>query len=232
MSIVKGITCIFFLIFFSCDIWSQSFYFGPKGGVGLNIQQWNNFQRDPLIVPFGDLFIESYDEGSPSSLYAQLGYHTRGSAIRLLNIIGGSFANSFKFNNLVLSIGARRLLKTEGTSRPYYLLAIRGEYTLSTNLSDYEQLNSTFYPFDFYVNKFNYGLTAGGGWEFDINELIGGFFEVTVNPDVSFQYNQPPIPNVRNPFTGNLETLRERRIRNLSIEFTVGMRFLRKVEYY
>ncbi|HMQ06713.1 MAG TPA: hypothetical protein PKC30_05395 [Saprospiraceae bacterium] len=222
-----------FLLTIQCIVLSgQSFYFGPKGGLGLNIQQWNGFQRQPLIVPFGDIFIESYDEESPSSLFAQIGYHTRGSAIRVLNLVGGSFSNSFRFNNLVLAAGAKRVLNVNAPTRPYYLVGIRGEYTLSTNLHEYEQQMSTFYPFDFYVNKFNYGLTAGGGFEFDFQDLVGGFIEITVNPDVSFQYDQPPIPNVRNPFTGNLETLRERRIRNVSLEVTIGLRFLRKVEYY
>ena len=55
--------------------------------------------------------------------------------------------------------------------------------------------------------------------------------EFTVNPDFSLQYEQPAIPNVIDPITGQTRTLQERRIRNLTFEITVGARFLRKVEY-
>jgi len=61
---------------------SQSFYFGPKLGLGINTQQWDGFDRNPLFNFFGDVFIETYVEDSPSSFFAQLGYHTRGSSLR------------------------------------------------------------------------------------------------------------------------------------------------------
>ena len=216
----------------SSSCFAQSFHFGPKGGMGINLQQWNNFERDPLFTPFGDFFIESYTEGSNSSLYAQVGYHTRGSAIRLFSFNGPSFNNSFKFNNAVLTAAAKRFISNKKSARPYYLIGIRAEYTLSTNLSDFEERQSLFYPIEFYVNKFNYGFTVGGGYDFPLGDLYGGFIEFTVNPDVSLQYEQPPIPNVISPFTGQPVTISERRIRNISLEVTFGMRFLRKVEYY
>ena len=211
----------------------QSFYFGPKAGIGIHTQKWNNFDRNPLFAPFGDIFIESFDEGSASSLYAQVGYHPRGSALRLFNFNGGSsFSNSFRFNNLSLVGAAKRVLSNSKKTKPYYLLGIRLEYTLSTNLSDYEQYQSVFYPIEFYVNKFNYGFVVGGGYEFNFSELYGGFVEFTISPDVSKQYDQPRIPNVISPYNGNTITISERQIRNLSLEITFGMRFLRKVEYY
>ena len=210
----------------------QSFHFGPKGGLAINLQQWNNFERDPLFSAFGDIFIESYSEGSTSSLFAQVGYHTRGSAVRFLSFNGPSFNNSFKFNNIVLVAAAKRYLSNKKSARPYYILGIRGDYTVSTNLSDFEQQQSLFYPIEFYVNKFNYGFTVGGGYDFPFGDLYGGFIELTISPDVSLQYEQPPIPNVINPFTCQATTIGERRIRNISLEITFGMRFLRKVEYY
>lgn len=223
-----------FLVFYISGttlLTAQSFYFGPKGGLGINVQQWNSFQRDPLFSPFGDIFIESYDEGSPSSLYAQLGYHTRGSALRLTGF-SGSFSNAFKFNNLVFVAGAKRILSMEKKMRPYYLVGVRAEYNLGTNLDDFTSLQSAFYPISFYVNKFVYGFSAGGGFDFDIKELYGGFIEFTVNPDVAKQYDQPSIPNVISPYDGRTITIPKRDIKNLSFEITFGLRFLRKVEYY
>ncbi len=212
---------------------SQSFYFGPKAGIAINTQQWNNFDRDPLFSLHGDVFIESYSEDATSSLFAQLGFHTRGSSIRGFGInTGNSFTNSFKFHNLMFMAGAKQILNREKKFRPYYLFGVRAEYTVGTNLTEFERFQSTFYPFDFYVNKFLYGLTIGGGFEYDMGELYGGFIEFNLHPDVSLQYEQPAIPNVINPFDGRTVTLGERSIRNLSLEITVGIRFLRKVEYY
>ncbi len=230
-TILKTSLLVFFSLFIQ-DCFGQSFHFGPKGGLAINLQQWNNFERDPLFSAFGDVFIESYSEGSTSSLFAQLGYHTRGSAIRLVTFNGPSFSNSFKFNNIVFVAAAKRYLTNKKSARPYYLLGIRGDYTVSTNLEDFEQQQSLFYPIEFYVNKFNYGFTVGGGYDFPFSDLYGGFIEVTISPDVSLQYEQPPIPNVINPYTGQPITISERRIRNISLEITFGMRFLRKVEYY
>ena len=213
-------------------MFSQSFYFGPKAGIGINTQQWNNFERDPLFSFFGDVFIESYAEGSTSSLFAQLGYHTRGSAIRFSSFNSGFQSNSFKFNNLVLAAAAKRYISAEKKTKPYYLLGIRGEYTLDTNLDEFSQYQSIFYPLEFYVNKFNYGFIVGGGFDFELNDLYGAFVEFVISPDVSLQYQQPAIPNVISPYNGQTVTISERRIRNLSLEITFGMRFLRKVEYY
>jgi len=228
---MKNIILILGAFFLIKGLNGQSFYFGPKGGLGLNIQQWNSFEREPLFTPFGDLFIESYAEDSPSSLYAQLGYHIRGSSLRFVGF-GGTSSSSFKFNNLVFVAGAKRILDMDKKLRPYYIVGVRGEYNLGTNLDDYLDSGSAFYPIDFYVNNFVYGFTVGGGFDFDIGELYGGFIEFAVNPDVARQYDQPPIPNVISPFNGRPINIPAREIRNLSIEVTFGMRFLRKVEYY
>ena len=108
---------------------------------------------------------------------------------------------------------------------------MRGEYTLGTNLSEYVRFQSAYYPIDDFVRKLNYGVTVGGGWDFEFSELIGGLIELTVNPDLSNQYEQQPIPNVINPFNGQTVTLRERKVRNLTFEVKFGLRFMRKVEY-
>jgi hypothetical protein len=228
---MKNILYILIILSFAFNANGQSFYFGPKGGIGINVQQWNSFQRDPLFSPFGDIFIESYTEDSPSSLYAQLGYHIRGSALRLQGF-SGSFSNAFKFNNLVFVAGAKRIISMDKKMRPYYIVGIRAEYNLGTNLDDFSAQQSLFYPLDFYVNRFVYGFTAGGGFDFDIGELYGGFIEFAVNPDLARQYDQPSIPNVISPYDGRSITIPNREIKNLSLEITFGFRFLRKVEYY
>ena len=74
----------------------QSFWFGAKGGGAMNFQSWGqgltqSINRDPLFSLNGDIFIESFDEFNRGSLYAQFGYHTRGSSIRFV-----SFNNLFE----------------------------------------------------------------------------------------------------------------------------------------
>ena len=120
----------------------------------------------------------------------------------------------------------------------FYLIGVRGDYNLSTNLGQFRELierNPAFaiYPIDApdFIREITYGVTIGGGMEVPFSEFIGLVFELTINPDFSFQYIQPAIPFVPDPLTGTNRTIPERRIRNLSLEFTVGFRFLRKVEY-
>lgn len=212
-----------------CD--AQSFWFGPKGVMSFNVQQWNGFERDPYVSFNGDIFIETEDEFSRSSLYAQIGYHTRGSSSRVNFLNGNAFNQSFQFNNLVLEIAAKQKLTSKINAGPYYLLGVRGEYTLSTNLNEFNSFGSAFYPIDDFVRKLNYGVTVGGGWEFEFSELIGGLIELTVNPDLSKQYDQPPLQNVINPFNNQTVNLQAREVRNLSFEVKFGLRFMRKVEY-
>lgn len=226
---MKGLLAILVCCSIYCQSASaQSFWFGPKGVMSFNLQQWNGFERDPYISFNGDIFIESEDEYSRSSLYAQLGYHTRGSATRVNFFGGNAFSQSFQFNNLVLELGAKKMLTEAINSGPYYLLAIRGEYTLSTNLNEFLRFESPYYPVEEFVRKVNYGVTVGGGWEFEFSELVGGVIELTINPDLSKQYEQQPIDVT---FMGQDFTLQERNVRNLSFEVKFGLRFMRKVEY-
>lgn len=213
------------------SLYSQSFWFGPKGALSFNVQNWDGFERDPYLSINGDIFIETHDEYSRGSLYAQLGFHTRGSTTRVNFFNGGAANQSFQFDNLVLEIGAKQKLTSQANAGPYYIVGVRGEYTLGTNLSEYVRFQSAYYPIDDFVRKLNYGVTVGGGWDFEFSELIGGLIELTVNPDLSNQYEQQPIPNVINPFNGQTVTLRERKVRNLTFEVKFGLRFMRKVEY-
>lgn len=248
------IRLLFILGFFllSYQSWGQGTYYGLKGGLTIANQQWNTFDRDPLIGYHAILSAESAPADDKFSLFAQLGYHLKGSAIRR-SLFGNPFnagfvsfpTQRFEFHNLSLSIGAKQVITQVGNSGVYYLFGIRGDYTLSTNLDEYErfselnQIPQGIYPLNVYfsenqilgVRRFNYGFLAGGGLNFPFSEYVEGIIEFTVNPDFSLQYQQPSIANVRNPINGQNTTIQERKIRNLTFELTVGARFLRKVEY-
>lgn len=228
---LKNIIILALCLFTSITAFSQSFWFGPKGAMSFNIQNWNGFERDPYVSFNGDIFIETDNEYSRGSLYAQLGFHTRGSSTRVNFFNGDAQNQSFQFDNLVLEIGAKQKLTSRTNAGPYYMVGLRGEYTLGTNLSEYTVYQSAYYPVEDFVRKFNYGVTVGGGWDFEFSELIGGLIELTVNPDLSNQYEQQAIPNVVNPFNGQTITLSERKVRNLTFEIKFGLRFMRKVEY-
>jgi hypothetical protein len=76
------------------------------------------------------------------------------------------------------------------------------------------------------------GFSIGGGIELALSELVGCQVQLSVNPDVTPQYRQNAIPNVLdqcNP--GNVYNIEERRIRNTTVEISVGLRLLRKVVY-
>lgn len=221
------------------------YYFGLKGGLTISDQQWSNFDRDPLLAPHVAGYIETLPEEGKFSLYAQLGYHVKGSSLLPRTFFNPNFnqffrstSQSFKFYNLSLVLAAKQRVSQRGRYGLYYLFGPRLDYTLDTNLDIYTKFNEqnpqyAIYPFDDkqFIRDINYGFTAGGGLEFPFSEMIGMMLEFTVNPDFSIQYQQPPIPNVLDTFTNQTITIPERRIRNLTFEVTVGFRFLRKIEY-
>lgn len=219
----------------------QGYYFGVKGGLSVGFQNWSGLEQDPLFSYHGDVFVESKTEGNQFAMFAQLGYHVKGSALRnrsYFNSVGGFNrppAREFRFNNAVLGLGGKQKFDFGQKSKFFYSVGIRVEYTINTNLGEYSEINKIllYYPFNDYnfIRRINYGLIAGGGLEFEFSEFYGMMLEFTINPDFSNQYTQPAIPNVTNPYNGQTTTLRERKIRNLTFEVSVGFRFLRKVEY-
>ncbi len=221
---------------------AQSYAFGLKVGPTVGFQKWSGFDVGALYRYHGALFIESAPEENLFSVYAQAGYHLKGSALRYQRgfTIGGNPYNppaqEFIFKNIALILGAKKKYSLGGgDSRLYYMIGVRGEYTVRTNLAEYHDPDNisslTIFPFPEYVNKWNYGVTAGGGVEVPFRELFGMTLELTVHPDFSRQYFQPPIQNVRDPFTGQNRTIEEREIRNIAIELSIGFRFLHKIEY-
>ncbi len=228
MRVILTVICAFLI---TCGANAQSFYFGPKGGLTVGLQNWNGIERDPLLTYHGALFIESDDAETDNALFAQIGYHKRGSAEQVLFFSGSNSSfqrQPFEFNNVALQLGAKK--KFGSMPSAYYGFGIRLEYTVGTNLDEYSQFGG-YFPVDEFVNEFNYGASLMIGKRFMFSDLAGAFVEASISPDISKQYEQPAIANVISPFTGNTVTLREQTIRNITFELTVGFRFLRKVVY-
>jgi hypothetical protein len=220
------------------------FAFGVKGGLTIGTQQWgNSFDRDALFRYNGIAFIESLPESNDFSIFAQAGYHVKGSSIRTNFFFDGNrqqLITPFEFQNASLIVGGKQKFDIGfGDARIYYLFGIRGDYNLSTDFGITEEdiekspFLGRIYPVETFVNNFTYGATVGGGIEFPLNDLVGVMLEFTVNPDFSNQYNQPRIENVINPNPNSNQsiTIPERQIRNLTFEISAGFRFLRIVEY-
>lgn len=224
---------------------AQSTAYVFSGGGTIGTQRWDNsFDRQPLLAWNGTLSIESVNNDDDSgSLFAQIGYHVKGSSVRVqyLNFNGnGAFRASerFKFNNISLVLGAKQKFQLADGAKYYYFGGIRGDYTVSTNLEELLEGNrgnpwaATFYPLPQAVNKIMGGVSVGGGLEFPLSELVGAELKLSINPDFTLQYNQPPIPNIiiSDPlFQGQSTTIPERRIRNTTVEISLGLRLLRKV---
>ena len=240
---MRKLDILIFFLFLSSFLSAQSYYFGPKLGTSIGFQRWENFQQSPLFSYHGAFFIESYsEENEMNSLFAQLGWHNRGSAYRnqrIINIGDGLKytlpTKNFIFSNVVLGVGAKRKQSINKKLNSYYSIGLRGEYTAKTNLDEYAYYNSVygpaFYPDDDFVRKFNYGIIVGGGFEYIFGDMVAGILDISINPDLSRQYEQPPIPNVRDPWTGSLVTTRQRRIKNITLEISLGLRLFRKVIY-
>ncbi len=222
---------------------AQGAFFGVKGGLSAGSQKWNNFSRSFLYRGHIAATVESNSETSNRDFYAQLGYHQRGSTLRS----GGIFTRNgvrfrppnqeFIFNNISLGFGVKQKLYGQSVIVPFYSLGLRAEYTIGTNIGDFDQNQPQFYStyfFETFVQKFVYGVSAGGGIEYPFSEFVEGILEISVHPDIGPQYDQLfPIENVANPRNpgGPPITLPARQVRNFTLEISVGIRFLRKVVY-
>ncbi|MCZ2102508.1 MAG: hypothetical protein LC107_13335 [Chitinophagales bacterium] len=224
---------------YSAPMHAQSFWFGVKGGMAMNNQSWGSgsaslgINRSALFTMNGDIFAETLDEDKKGALYAQLGYHTRGSALRYFSVLSDFRSNvKYKFNNIVLELGAKKSLDLIPGMNAYFILGVRGEYTVGSNLDAITRTNIGELVSPDYIRNLNYGVTFGGGFEKEVSELSNVFIEFSIQPDLSFQYEQFPIDNIRNPWIPNERVdLPLTQVRNLSIEAKVGIKFLRKVIY-
>ena len=250
-SLVHGRMAFFLLLFVGLSpkpaAVAQTFVgYAVKGGGVLATQRWDNFDRDPLIGPHVDLQVESVSFDKPTSFYASLGYHQRGSAIRsraftFRNPTTGQEerfrpeALRFVFHNLALALGGKQHY-TVGRNRGFVSFALRGEYNLATDFGDTDDRNLNFgfgasYPVDEFTRKLLYGVDVGAGLELPLSARTDALLEIRLSPDVSAQYEQPPLQNVFNPRTGNNEGVAQRNINNLSVEVSVGLRFLPDAAY-
>lgn len=232
-----------FLLTFFGRTTAQSTAYVFSAGPTVGIQKWdNNYNRQPLFQYHATFGMESINnDDDRSSFLFEVGYHVKGSATRFRyfnsysGFPGGTYTERFKFNNFSLLLGAKQRLGVSGSgSRLYYFGALRCDYTYSTNIDNLANRNNScnraLYPFMEGVQRWMAGFSVGGGTEFKISELVGLQIQLSVNPDVTVQYRQNPIPHVLDPCNPGYEySIQEQRIRNTTLEISLGLRLLKKV---
>lgn len=239
---MKKLILLLLILILNHTVKSQSYYFGIKGGPNICFQKWEGYNQGILFSYHIAGFWESYSESNPNNaLFAHFGLYNRGSALRNAtyfdtnNILRRLSTSKFIFRNLSFGVGAKHKNDINYKMKWFYSFGLRAEYTIGNNLNKYNELNSYFrnyFPVEAYINNFNYGATVSGGIEFKISELVEGLIELSVDPDFSNQYEQPEISGVIDPYhPANTITLPYQRIKNTGLEISLGLRFMRKVEY-
>ncbi len=149
---------------------AQSTAYVFKGGLSLGTQKWDNsLDREFLWRYHAALAAESINNDDDRlSIYGQFGYHVRGSSVRFQyydinsGILGRQFRQPFEFNNLSLQIGAKFRRPMGETSKFFYSGGLRGDYNLSTNLSELQDIyvcNRGSIPLESGVVKWTAGLS-------------------------------------------------------------------------
>jgi len=209
---------------------TQGTIYAVKGGLTMGNQRWSQVNRRPLMKYHIAGMIESWNDENSNAVFAQLGYHLKGSAIRFNRRISQTTGqelpgrtDEFRFHNISLVLGAKQKFEMFTDSRLYYLVGVRADYNLK---ADFDR--STFENVKEGVNRITAGVTVGGGLEVPFSRRAAGFVELTVSPDFTNQIFIPPHRNWRDPNRMNPE----QKVINVSIELSFGLRFMREVIYY
>ncbi len=225
----------------------KGYIWGLKGGPTLMRQSGHYRTRGTAYGYHLALYRESYDSRSPSRIYFQIGYHQRGSSLTrfyfgsLKNIANRAFQfdnPKFLYHNASLQIGIKTTQQLYEQLSGYVGIGLRGEYTFKTNLDTYAKVNEEYgfpvYPDPALLRHYLYGFSLLLGttlWELDPQQYEI-FAELGIHQDVALQYYQPPLRGrFIDPYTGQPQTLNEIKMRNFSIELSIGVRIYRLYVY-
>jgi len=210
------------------DVQAQDNAYGLMGGLTVGTQRWNGFDRDPLLSWNARGFYESIlsDE---LTIPIEFGYHNRGSAVLQQGIVLGSgqFVSQYykmRVGNLSVLGAAKKIYKIKDNTEAYAKLGVRLEYTVTDSFEIFEQYTDAIQPF-------NYGFTVGGGLHFGpADGPVQFVLDFQVSPDFSQQIYSPP-GSVYNRFTQQFVPVSEQKVINLSLEISLGIRFVNKYYY-
>jgi hypothetical protein len=206
--------------------------FGLKSGLTIATQNWNGQEREAMFTYNVSAMIEVLNGRRTSFLFG-LGYTPKGSAFIIptffdpnLNQMVQRRRENIVFNNLGMLLAAKSVYDVGGKIGLYYLAGLRAEYTLNYDLGMFRGSG-----FENGVRRFNYGFTVGGGAQMQLGKKFQTFLEFTINPDLSRQVFLAP-GLYYNIYTGQNQGFAEQSVRNLSIEITLGFKFIKYKEVY
>lgn len=212
--------------------------YGIKGGMTMGFQKWNsNENSDVLFLPLGNgsIFTEMY-AGGRGSLCFEFGYHERGSGIiqqaqQYNDPVSGQVINfpaqtlQRKFSNIVFQPAFKQIYDMGSGWGGYYMLGARVEYTIKDSIPF---LYNSVVPVNLGLNRFNYGITVGGGFEHRLGTSpMMMQVELQAQPDFSAQIQSPALPYY-NIYTRTNDIYPAQKVNNITFELTLGFKF---VEY-
>ncbi len=216
------------LMAFHLEAQSNAYIF--KGGSTIGLQRWDNSaSRQPLFRYHGAFCYESIGSEGSKVVYAQIGYHIRGSGLQfnLINNNGTPINRiinyGIEFHNLALDIGFKKLFHRR-TANGFYAVGMRGEYTARSVFDIYQELA----PF---VRKWNYGISARVGAELPIKKVVHIGFELNVAPDLSRQVFVPATVRRIDPWTGQITNGFEQKVVNVSLELSLYLKLIHQIIY-
>lgn len=221
----KSLLSLIIIISFLGILHAQPEYrvFGIHSGLTMASQRWNSGNRSVLFRPHIDVSYEKYRPGQGLSFYGSLGYHQRGNSevIQVISFSNGSRENrriNMIHQNVVTNIGVKGRIPKEDGNALFYLIAARVEANMGNQFDIYEGLESA-------VNPIVAGATFSFGYEWLFTSKSTVVFGLHLQPDFTNQiYLQPQV------FTdsrGNTRNFQEERIRNFSIELSVGYQYFK-----
>jgi len=209
------------------DLQAQDNAYGLLGGLTVGTQRWNGFDRDPLLTWNARGFYESIlNDGL--SVPIEFGYHNRGSALLQQGFVSGtnqliSQNYRMRIGNLSVLGAAKKIYKLKDNMEAYAKLGVRLEYSVTDSFEVFEQYTDAIQPF-------NYGFTLGGGFHFGpVDGPTQFVLDFQISPDFSQQI-YAPAGTLINRFTGQPVSFSEQKVTNISIEISLGIRFVTK--YY
>jgi len=219
------------LFFFSCSLaTAQHMGFGVKGGLLVGTQQ----NKRALMSYHTDVFFESMGEwqgeNTPRRLgfVAQLGYHKRGASYNSGFFGTNRYAVNDIFHNISLTALLKGNFKINESFFPYYAAGVRLDATVANQVINNLDAQG--------VTPINFGFWLGAGIDWEPPILpFGLFFEINISPDVTPQvfFMRGTQVQYVDPFRGTTSArafTEDYRIINLSIEVTVGVKFILRNE--
>jgi hypothetical protein len=209
------------------DVQAQDNAYGLLGGLTVGTQRWNTFERDPLLTwNFRGFYESILNDGL--SVPIEFGYHNRGSAFIYQGLAFGT--NQFVTESYRIQIGnisvlgaAKKIYKLKDNIEAYAKLGVRLEYSVADSFEILQQYAEAIQPF-------NYGFTLGGGLHFGpVDGPVQFVLDFQISPDFSQQIYSPP-GSYTHPVTRQPVQFSEQKVVNLSLEISLGIRFVNK--YY